>query len=151
MYDKLSGTESTKLGNSIVANDAMNWMADQIEAGNVSWMDITDAGKLSNPKANLMFQSIKEYYARPLSGAAINAKEWKQFATELGLTKIFLGTPEGNKATVAKLRELSANNKRIGRGVTRDDNWMDNMRSWGEESESKADTGARDFGKEYDF
>jgi hypothetical protein len=136
MYS-VTGPDATRLGTAVMAIDAMNTMADRIDSGDVGFFSLTGVGKFTNPEANKRFQVINEYYARPLSGAAINAKEWSQFKREV-LDKWDTLTPEGRKAASVRLREIARSNAQAGAIITKDDKWIGRIR----------DAGTPDFGSE---
>lgn len=128
-YD-LSGTEATSLGKAVMSIDAMKTMANKLDAGDVGFFSLTPAGKYTNPEARKLFQIINEYYARPLSGAAINATEWKQFKSEV-LDKWDTLSPEARKVAAARLRQLATADIQVGALVTKDDQWLVRIRNAG--------------------
>ena len=128
----------------------MNWMADEIEAGNVNPFDITYAGKFLAPRTYQKAQVIDEYYARPLSGAAINAKEWAKFKAEV-LTMEYMATREGRVAAAERLRELVRNHIMAGALLTKDDNWITKLRRFEEVDTSRKPSADKPPAESSDF
>lgn len=126
LYD-VTGAAAEVIPRAVNAIDAMLWMADEIENGNVGAIALTGIGQFTDPQVSQRAEVIQEYYARPLSGAAINAKEWDKFNREV-LTPALMLTNKGKATATRRLRELARNHKVAGALLTKDENWLDSVR-----------------------
>lgn len=139
-YD-ISMTEATKVANSVQAINAMNRLANMIEDGSLTLKDVTPAGVFTNPQAKLDNEIAQEMYARPISGAAINAGEWTKFKGELGTNVWNLATEDGRKAAAARLRDIIRSNKQAVALALKDDQWFDRINKIGRDDTTKTTTG----------
>lgn len=126
VYD-VSGPEASSLVNAADAIDAMKILKEEIAKG-ANPIDFTGFGVFTNPRARMAYQTIKEYYARPLTGAAVPDAEWSQFESEIGSWQ-YMATKEGKAAMVDRLGQLERLNLDRGRLVTKADNWYEQLRA----------------------
>ena len=125
-YD-VSMEEGVKIGNAVQAINAMDRLAVMIEDGTLTLADVTPAGVFTNPQAKIDNEVAQEMYARPISGAAINEKEWSKFKGELGTGIWNLSTEDGRKAAANRLRDIARSNKQAVAVAVKDDNWFERI------------------------
>jgi hypothetical protein len=138
LYD-LSAPESAGVVNAADAIDAMQALKAELEAGRVLPVDVTGVGEFTNPTVRMAYQTMKEYYARPLTGAAVPDTEWPQFESEIGSWK-YLSTKNGQKVMAKRVDQLINLNLNRGGLVTKDPKWYTRLKS-GQVSEQSKDIG----------
>jgi len=127
LWKEISLAQSEDLGRISQAVTAQRKMAKMLDSGEADFFDFTAAGRLKNPEAYQLKQIVDEYYARPLSGAAINQKEWTKFESEV-MDKWSTLTDAGKETAVNRLRQLANSNYSIGAQYTQDPQWLGRMR-----------------------
>lgn len=111
----------------IVANngqavDLFSELKRDIEAGKVDFFDKGIAGEFKNPRVNWLIRMLTEIHGRERSGAAISLQEWKNFQDQI-LNKKYLITPEGVKAALQGIDDLSGRYAAAAASATGSSDW----------------------------
>jgi hypothetical protein len=124
----LSVPAAKSIANLGIFNKNLYVLENALAGDDVSVFNRTPLGAFIDPKVSTAIRNIDEMYARPLSGAAINKKEWKTFRSEI-LSRRNLITPEGQNAALENIRDFISRNNYEGFKMTNSETWYDDYLS----------------------